>query len=425
MRAIPRILTFTAMGAALVLLPPPVGAQEGDGATAPRAEALATALRANFFGQEVIFSSADSQADSGPSGSAEGIGALLADTGFGQSDAAADAATPTAGSPEPTCSELTLPDSAPVPIGGIVACSAAQATAAEGQGSSTASGLAADIEVGNTADLEALGLPTDDLNETLIDPLLDLIGEVPLPGELALIDDLLATLLANPLTLATIQAGTTEATTTASNGASSASATSQGVRIELLDSSVLGPLATIVIGESSATATFEDGEARAAHALAPVTVELGIALATALGTSELTIPVPEGQVIDLPLPAPLQSRIAVSGGTDTVDGVTAESTGGTVRLDLFTGLPGGGIVLAASDTAAAVDGVVVESGPPTQTPTDPPTQVQPEGPVDRAPRGALPRTGGDGRWIPIGVLMAVGAGMALLALRRTRSTSQP
>lgn len=420
MRAIPRALTATLAGTLLVLLSSPVGAQEGGEVPAPRAEAQATALRMSLFGQEVVVSAADAAADAGPTGTAQGSGAFLATTGFGQSEAVADASTPTSGSTEPTCSDLTLPPEVPLPVGAITACSTAQATAAEGQGSATATGLAADIDAGSSADLEELGLPIDELDESLIDPLLELIGEVPLPGELAQIDILLDTLLDNPLTLATIQAGATEATSTASASTASATATSEGLRIDLLDSSVLGPLATIVVGQSTATATFEGGAATAAHVVAPVTVELGIALATALGTSEIEIPVPEGQVIDLPLPPPLQSRITVSGGTDTRDGVNASSTADAVRLDLFTGLTGGGVVIAASDTAAAVEGVAVQDSPPVE-PAGPPTEVRPSGPTER---GALPRTGGDGRWVPVGVLMAVAAGVALVTLRRSRTAPE-
>ena len=42
--------------------------------------------------------------------------ALMGDQGFGQTTATADADTPTAGSDEPTCSDLSLPDDVPLPV---------------------------------------------------------------------------------------------------------------------------------------------------------------------------------------------------------------------------------------------------------------------------------------------------------------------
>lgn len=416
MRVLPRALAAVAVAAAsFAAVATPGQAQEGE-TVVPRAEAQATALRVSLFGNELIVSGADTAANSAPGAAATGTGALLADVGFGQTTATADAGTPTAGSDEPTCSDLSLPADIPLPVGVVTACSAAQASVSEGAGSAAAQGQAADISVLSTADSP---LPIEDVTDAVLNPILDLIGEAPLPEQLDQLTTLLQLALEGDITVLSIEAGTTEATSTASATSASASATAEGATITILDRSVLGPVATITIGQSVATATYDGTGISADHVTAPVSIQFGVDVAAILGSTSAPIPVPPGQVVDLPLPPPLTSKIIVAGGEDSETETVGRSVAANIRLELGTGLPGGGIVLAVADAAAAVERPAVEELPETtvDVPTTQPSAVLPAS----VEREALPRTGGDGRWLPVSVLLGVAATLSALGYRRLRS----
>lgn len=421
MRVLPRVTAALAVGSVLVLTSPAVGAQEEATVVVPRAEAQATALRVSLFGNELVLSGADAESSSAPAAAATGTGALLATTGFGQTSASADAATPTSGSEEPTCSDLSLPAEVPLPVDVITACSASQASVGEGQGTAAAQGQAADISVLSTADSP---IPIDEVTDAVVAPILELLGSAPLPEQLDQLTLLLELALEGDITVLSVEAGTTDATTTASAGAASATSTAEGATITLLDRSILGPVLTITVGRSSATATYDGTDLSAEHVVAPVSFQFGVDVAAVLGAPTTPIPVPPGQSVDLPLPAPLTSKITVVGGEDEVGDTTARSTAANLRIDLATGLPGGGVVLAAADAAAAVERPPVEAPPPAAVPPVDPPQVAPAAAPAPA-RQALPRTGGDGRWISIGVLLAVGATATGLAVRRLRPASHP
>jgi len=400
------------VAASFSLVDAPVGAQE-DTVVVPRAEAQATALRVSLFGNELVVSDVGSAASSAPSGAAEGAGARLATTGFGESAATADASTPTAGSETPTCSDLSLPPDLPFPVTVTSACSASQATAAEGAGSGSAQadGFEVVVDLGDT--------PIDlaEVTEQVVDPILDLLGQAPLPADdLDQLGVLLGLALDGTIPILRVASGSTDATATASGAAASASGSAEGATIEILG----GIAATISIGRSVATATYEGDQLTAEHVTAPVTITPGAALVEALGLPATPIPVPPGRTVDLPLPDPLTSKITVAAGEDAIDDTTARSTAANIRLDLATGLPGGGVVLAAADAAAAVERPAAETPPAAAPPANPPAALPEATPPARE---ALPRTGGEGRWIPIGVLLGVGATLAVLALRRTRPSS--
>ncbi|WCO66501.1 hypothetical protein PO878_18550 [Iamia majanohamensis] len=416
MRAIPRALTATALGVALVLGGGPGGAQEAEGPVVPRAEAEATALRVSLFGNELVVSSAASSADAVPSATADGTGAFLGTQGFGQTSAQAGPTTPTAGGDEPVCSPLSLPADVPLPVDAVTACSTARADAGADAATGTASGLAADISVLSTADSP---VPVEEVTDTVVTPLLALLGgQAPLPEQLTGLTALLQQALEGDVTVLALEAGATTSTSTAATGSSSATSAAEGLVVTVLDRSVLGPVLTITVGRSEATATYEDGTLAADHVTAPVSFQLGADVAAVLGAPTTPIPVPEGQTVDLPLPAPLTSRITVAGGQDEVGETTARSTSSNIRLDLGTGLPGGGVVVAVADAAAAVEGppAVVEETPPAA----PPAAEPPPAPAPTPERNALPRTGGDGGWVPVTALLLLGAGVVVVGLRRTR-----
>jgi hypothetical protein len=289
------------------------------------------------------------------------------------------------------------------------ACSSSLATAAEGAGSASAQADALVVDVG----LGALPIELGEITDQIVDPILELLGQAPLPvEELDQLGVLLDLALDGAVPVLSIRSGATDATSTASGTAASATSSTDGVTVQILG----GIVATIRIGRSVATATYEGGELTAEHATAPVSVEPGAALVQALGLPPTPIPVPPGQVVELPLPAPLTSKITVAGGEDEVGDTTARSSAANIRLDLATGLPGGGVVLAVADAAAAVERPAEEPVPAAVPTPDPPAVLPDATPA----RESLPRTGGEGRWVPVGVLLAVGASMTFLALRRTR-----
>ncbi len=409
MSAIPRALVALAVASTFSLVGSPGGAQEDGGVVVPRAEAQASALRVSLFGNELIVGDTDSAASSGPSATANGTGAALATTAFGESSATADASTPTAGSDTPVCSDLTLPADVPLPITVSAACSTSQATAAEGAGSGSAQADGFEIVV----NLGASPIDLGEITDSVVDPILELLGSAPLPADdLDQLEILLDLALDGTVPVLRIASGSTDATSTASATAASATSSAEGATIEILG----GIAATINIGRSVATATYEGDELTAEHVVAPVTITPGAALVQALGLPATPIPVPPGQTVDLPLPDPLTSRITVADGEDAISDTTATSTAANVRLDLGTGLPDGGVVFAVADAAAAVERPAAQPAP-TPPPADPPVVS----PASTPPaRQALPRTGGDGRWLSIGVLLAVGASVTFLALRRTR-----
>ena len=73
--------------------------------------------------------------------------------------------------------------------------------------------------------------------------------------------------------------------------------------------------------------------------------------------------------------------------------------------------------------AAAVErpAAVPEPAPAAEVPE--PTPEAPQALPERVERAALPRTGGDGRWVPVAVLLGVGAALTGVAGRRLRSRS--
>lgn len=404
MRAIPPSLAALAVASSFVFVASPGAAQE-DTVVVPRSEAQATALRVSLFGNELIVGEADTAASSAPSSAAHGTGALLATTAFGESTAEADSGTPTSGSETPVCSDVALPADLPLPIDVSSACSSSVATAAEGAGSgtSTAEGFEIVVNLGDTP------IDLGEVTDPIVDPILELLGSAPVPVEdLDQLEVLLDLALDGSVPIVRIASGATEATSTASGSAASATSSTDGVVIEILG----GIVATISIGRSVATATYENDELTAEHVTAPVTITPGSALVEALGLPDTEIPVPPGQTVDLPLPDPLTSKITVADGEDEIGDTTARSTAANIRLDLATGLDGGGVVLAAADAAAAVERAAEE------TTTTVPEETESTSPSDRE---ALPRTGGDGRWVSIAVLLGVAGAVSALALRRVRT----
>src|SRR5687767_10327482 len=89
--------------AALVAMPQAHAADAGD---TYEAQATASVLRVNLFGQGFTVGSAAATADSTPKATAEGRGAVVSTQTFGATDASATQVGQTSGSDTPVCSEL-------------------------------------------------------------------------------------------------------------------------------------------------------------------------------------------------------------------------------------------------------------------------------------------------------------------------------
>lgn len=391
-----KLLAAAAVTAAGLLAMPAAHAAPAD-TTAPdqyEAQAVATALRVSVFGQGVSIGSATTDVDSTPKANAEGKGAFLSTQSFGASSATAASAGQTAGSDTPTCSPLELPAAVPL-LDLSAACSTSQAAVTDSGPVANASGRSLTISLSGDPALSAIPIQTitTALTDTLLGGLPPLTGVFPVPTDV--IVDQLGQLLNNAITgngvkLLTIEGGATAASSSADGASVDASTTSNGATIKLLDRTGLGlaPILTIEVGTSTTNVSRNraSGETTASETAIPVKVTVAPDVAALLQLPQSSFAAPEGQQIDLPLPAPLTSSIKLSGGStsDIKNGKRAES--GSLDLNLLQGL-NGGIQVGLSTGSSAVAGTVGATVK-TETTTAPTTVAAPA----PAPT-SLPRTG--------------------------------
>jgi len=312
-----------------------------------------------------------------------------------------------------TCGLPQLPD----PVAGVldlyVACSTSIASVLDGLKSTSSNGYVTGLNLDAGSLLELLGLPNvlaDVPINQLTDPLQAALA--PLTGPIAdatgvSVDktvDTIEGLLKEILTVQTLSVDLGKATSavTTTAGALTSVGTAEGATIKILPlTSTLGntPLATITIGSSKATATYDRAAGKAVPSFdaALVTIDL----APGLGLGPLThISLAPGQTQTILAGTPLQSTITVADGK-TLNlpdgGVKAIADG--VSVELLQGLGAtsptafdGGLAVRLAHSEAEV------AGAPAQTTSEP--QV--------LGVTALPRTGGT-PWIPF-------AGVGILAI---------
>ncbi|MGH9154399.1 MAG: LPXTG cell wall anchor domain-containing protein, partial [Acidimicrobiales bacterium] len=288
-----------------------------------------------------------------------------------------------------------------------LACGSASATTVGGNPSASAVGKVAGVDLSLNSALGLLGLDglltgtIQTVEDTLCGPT-GLVMTLPVGGLLCpVVNTATGTVtdLLNTKTLDVVLGQSTVDITT--DGARVvAKATANGGEIRILPLRVdtlginLGPLATITIGSSTATAEYNRSTGKATPTFNPslVTIKLG---ATAL-LPATTIDLPVGVSETILAGTPLESDIVVAAGRSVTnaDGTVSAISDG-VRLHLLKGLSGG-IELSLAHAEAGAGGSLALVTPVA-------TAVE------------LPRTGGT-PWIP--VLGAAVLGLAVL-VRRT------
>jgi hypothetical protein len=381
----------------------PAGAQDaGTGTSAPEAfvsSASARGLDINLFGNHISVGTSGALIDSSPKAQAQGAGVLLVSGTI--ANALATGANQTQ-APPPAC-VLN------VPLLGLLtlatACGEASATTTNGLPTATATGSVASIDLGGsllTPLLDQVGALVGQTVGAVLDPLTALLGNLlnPLLSALnlnvnSLVDDLFAG-LKRATGVLSIRLGPSgsQATTTAAKVTSAGRA--QGAVIDVLPGlSPLGaPLLEIAVGDATATV---DVTRPAASENAPVTAVATPSFQAAVVDVKLGLPI-LGNVTDIPVSlgapltllagTPLESTIAVGGGS-TGDGAngTKFAVADGVSLQLLKGLSGGiGLALAHAEAAGGGQSAVTFKVQQQQQPV---------------PIPELAHTGGPDAWLPL------------------------
>jgi len=321
---------------------------------------------------------------------------------------------------DPESGEKCALPALPEPLGSVVdlglACSQAEAIVdgtvgrASGQGSVASLGLDASTVL---SQLDALPIQdvVDTVDGTVVGPLLDQLAQVSpevantVDTSVDTLTDLIDDVLHTKLLDAGIGVGTSSVVTEVGKVTSSASARGADIKILPL-TQALGltqPLAQIIVGSSSATASYDRGLGKAVADFDAALVTVKLAPLPGLLPSGLTQSIAPGQTLTILEGTPLESTISVADGRtyDLPDGGVGAVADG-VSLHLLKGIAAssptardGGILLQLAHSEADVAGAPAVTVPVTNNPTVAGVQQ-------------LPRTGGT-PWIPM-------AGVGILAL---------
>ncbi|CAN5704275.1 hypothetical protein BH24ACT3_BH24ACT3_11580 [soil metagenome] len=274
-----------------------------------------------------------------------GAGALVIPAGgAGQTTAAVDADGEVAGSADETCESAPLSDlTAQLPLLGLdLACSSSLAVIEGGNPGAVSTARVGTLTVASTNDLLG-GTPLEGVVGQIQEGLAPILGM--LPAEIPVdVDGLVAELteaIEDGGNLLTIEIGPTASAVDTTPEAVSAAAGAEGATIKVLERNLLDlePVLTINIGEAAATASVNRTDGTTAATFDPSLVRIAIAsdIALLLGIpdDQRVITVPIGQTIDIPLPAPLTSRIVAANGATAEEAGSATASASAVRLDLF------------------------------------------------------------------------------------------
>lgn len=413
------------------------------------AGASATALFLSLLDQELTFSSTSAAVGSTPEAAADGQAAV---TPLFSSPGAPVESTGALVEGEDCVLDENLP--APIDLAGLaIACVRTSAEVADGSPEGTSTSDEIELEV---ISAELVG----ELSDTLLRPLLEqlLAGLEPLLAQLGQVGPSLDLVI--DLLLADLEDGGALATVTVAPTSSTASevaslATAQGADIELLPGLIpgAGPLATVTVGDSFASATYnpETGDVETDGQAAFLSVDLTglelvlnaligqvgaviidqlpapldevlqgivdqiVALVTDLDTQVeelVNVTVDQLACPDSPLAALL---CFTAGSVNQLDQAGLESygfdafgadTSGVESTILGLSVLDGTIELGIGQTAAGANAVAAE----------PVTPSSPETPVQRG----LPTTGADDM-MPLALALFAAATIGLTLVRRTRS----
>lgn len=323
------------------------------------------------------------------------------------------------------CGLPQLPDEIAAVIDLSAACSTSVAKVVDGLASTDANGYVAALGIDASSLLGQLPLP--DLSETLdevtapvlaaLQPVIDAVEGatgVNIDEAVTTVGDLLDELLAQKALDVSLGKATSSVVTAASSLTSVG--TAEGATIKILPTSdLLGstPLATITVGSSKATATYDRGTGTAVPAFDAALVTVNVAALPGL-TPAISQTIAPGQTVTILEGTLLQSTITVANGrTETLPNGGVKAIADGVSVELLQGLNAstpasydGGVALRLAHSEASVAGAPA-------TVDDTRTQVLG---VD-----VLPRTGGT-PWVP---MAAVGVlALALFGRRLSASSAR-
>jgi hypothetical protein len=408
--------------AAIAVVATVVGAFGASPASADTSERMVgvsagRALNISLLGQKLSFGDATGTVNSTLDPVAKAAGQLLP-TLVGATSATTSTGTKTDGE---KCGLPQLPD----PLGQVldvgVACSTSVASVLDGLKSTNSNGYVASVGLDASSLLSALPIPDvlgqvplDDLTAPVLDALAPILDAAKTAGidvdqTVDTLTGVLNDLLSTKALDVTLGKATSAVTTTKS--ALTSTGTAEGATIKLLPvSTTLGeiPLATIKVGSSKATATYDRGLGKAVPSFSAALVTVDLAPALGLPAAISHIEIAPGQTQTILAGTPLESTIRLADGhvENLPDGGVKAIADG-VSLELLKGIGAtsatamdGGVVLQLAHSEAEVAGA--------------PAVVTPQ--TEVLAQTSLPRTGGT-PWIPM-----AGAGNLAIALVVRRSS---
>ncbi|HMC67769.1 MAG TPA: hypothetical protein VKJ07_01335, partial [Mycobacteriales bacterium] len=331
----------------------------------------------------------------------------------------------------------------PSPLGDIlnlsVACSLAKADITKGLPNATSTAGVASVNVnaqsllngvlGNTplGSLQ-LGNTVQQVTDTL-KPVLDQISNATKQTPVQLDPSSTITDLLNSLTTQQTLALTLgNSTSTLGTVANTLTSTSQalGGQIKILPIAALNntPLATITVGSSKTTASFDRVKGAGTASFDPALVTVDLAPLLGLPASLTHLSIAPGQTITILQGTPLESTITVADGTTTSNGKSASAVADGVSIQLFKGLaslvPTSGASSVHTAAAAPAAAVVVELAHSESAVTGSPavlggTPANPAAPA--APEVKALAFTGSSPWLPVGGVVLL---MGFWSTRRLR-----
>lgn len=365
--------------------------------------ATATGLNLNLLGQKLTFAVTNAKASSALTALAEGAGQLLAPSSTSKASVSGDN---TSQQDMNKCG-VALPAEIAAVLNIAAACSSATSTVTNGAPHASSESSVAAIDLSANTVLQAI----PQLNQTIDQvqaALTPVLGNLDtLTSQLGIkvsdtVGQLVNSLQATKTAAIRLGNSTSDVSTTGSKVASVA--TAAGAQIDLLPVGGLnlGPLVSIIVGSAKASSVYDRATGVSTPTFDPALVRIRVAL-PGTGTAQ-EIPVAPGQSIKLFEGLPLESEIIVGKGSQVTnpDGSVGAIADG-VSLRLLKGINSG----VSLDLAHAEAGV---AGQPAVKD------------LVEIPRAAeLPRTGGNGPWLPIaGVALVLAAAVTRRFVAGTR-----
>src|SRR5438270_10289971 len=389
------------------------------------ATGTARALHISVLGQDATFGVTDGTVGAPLTALANAAGQLLQPASLSKVALSSDNSTasdPTSGLQK--CALPSLPD----PLGTILktdlACSLAKADITKGAPHAIGTAGVASVGVnaqsllngvlGNTP-LGSLKLG-DTVNQVTdqLQPVLDAIKNATKQTPVQLDPSSTITDLLNSLTTQQTLALTLgNSTSTLGTVADTLTSTSQalGGQIKILPIAALNntPLATITVGSSKTTASFDRVKGAGTASFDPALVTVDLAPLLGLPASLTHLSIAPGQTITILQGTPLESTITVADGTTTSNGKSASAVADGASIQLFKGLaslvPTSGASSVHTAAAAPAAAVVVELAHSESAVTGSPAVLggTPANPaVPAAPEVKALAFTGSSPWLPVG-----------------------